>query len=313
MPLPLLAAAAAPAIGTAVGGLVSGAFGKKKKTQVPMEPAEVTAARRKLYDFSNTGTFGDFTAGAEVPLGYGDYNTTSYENQGLSQLGQLLDSGIPEQYKMGDAAVKDLTATSPAQIEALFNPYVTQVQRQIGESNKALKRSAGFAGNLYSTNTIQNLGDVQARGNETLAGQLANLTNQQYDRALNAAGLAYQSGRDQENIRQGRIAASQQYGGLTRQLNDARIKARDAELLRRRQELQLPINAAQTVLGSAPQYGIPSIETSPLNDLLGLVGQIGGQYYAGKALAGGTGTKYPPTGVPSGYSPYSSGNRLSLY
>lgn len=269
-----LAAIAAP---VATAGL-SGAFGKKKKSQVPMEPAEVTEARRKLYRFADTGQFGDFKAGAEIPLGYGDYDATSYEQQGLSSLGQLLSSGIPEQFKLGDDAVRDLTATSPEQIEALFNPYKTQVQRQIGESNKALKRGAGFAGNLYSTSTIQGLGDIHARGNETLAGKLAELTNQQYDRALNAAELGYRSAGMQEDIMQNRIAASQQYGGLTRQLNDQRIKARDAELLRRRQELGLPIEAARSVLGSAPSYGIPSVEASPLNDLLGLVGQIGGNY-----------------------------------
>ncbi len=293
----LIAASAAAPIAAAS---ISGAFGKKKKSQVPMEPPEVAAARRKLYDFANTGTFGDFTAGAEMPLGYGDYETTSYENQGLSSLGNLLSSGIPEQYQMGDAALKDLMATSPDQIENLFNPYKTQVQRQIGESSKNLKRNAGFAGNLYSTNTIQGLGDIEARGNETLAGQLANLTNQQLDRSLSAVPLAYQSGRDQENIAQGRIAASQQFGGLTRQLNDQRIKSRDAELLRRRQELGLPIEAARSVLGSAPSYGIPSIETSPLNDLLGLVGQVGGQYFSQKALQnqfGGAG----------GYTPYGGG------
>lgn len=78
------------------------------------------------------------------------------------------------------------------------------------------------------------------------------------------------------------IQAAHQYGSLTRQLNDASIKARDAELLRRRQELQLPIQAAQTVAVQQANYGVPSIETSPYGDLLGLVGQIGGQYLSNK-------------------------------
>lgn len=309
MVAPLVAAAAAPVISAGVGAALGG-FGKKKKRQVPLEPPEVTAARQALYNYSKTGTYGDFTAGAEVPLGYGDYNATGIENQGLSSLQQLLSSGIPGQFKMGDDALRGILDGSQAGIDAQFNPFKDQVRRQINTSNNDLKRSAGFAGNLYGTDTVKRLGDVQARGNETLASQLAALTNQAADRRLQAIPLAYQSAQGQENIAQGRIAASQQFGGLTRQLNDQRIKARDAELLRRRQELQLPIQAAQTVLGAAPQYGIPEINASPLNDLLGLVGQVGGQYFTNKAFLGAP--KFTGNTVASGGYPYSYGNKLSL-
>lgn len=285
-----IAMLAAPTVAASVGGL----FKKKKTSQVPLETPEQRAARQKLLGFANTGQFGDFQAGAEVPLGFGDFNATGIEQQGLSSLQQLLGSGIPDQFKMGDAALQDLLATSPQQIENQFNPFKTQVQRQIGESNAALKRNAGFAGNLYSTNTIQNLGDVQARGNETLTSQLANLTNEALNRRLSAIPLAYQSGQAQEGINLGRIQASQQFGGLTRQLNDASIKARDAEILRRRQELQLPIQAAQTVAGQGSNFGIPSVETSPYQDLLNMVGQVGGQY-AGNELFLNQYKKYFPT------------------
>lgn len=281
------AAAAAPI----VAGSVASAFGKKKTSQVPLEPPEVTAARQALYKYSQTGQYGDFTAGDEVPLGYGDFNATGIEQQGLSSLQNLLSSGIPSQYQMGDAALQNMLGSTQEQIQSQFDPFKAQTQRQITDSETALKRGAGFAGNLYSTNTIKGLGDIQARGNETLTAELARLTDSALNRQLSAIPLAYQSGMDQESIQQGRIGASQQYGGLTRQLNDASIKARDAELLRRRQELQLPIDAAKSVIGSTPQYGIPSVETNQFNDLLNMVGQIGGQYAgnyaAGKGYAAG--------------------------
>lgn len=277
MPFPLLAAAvAAPA--------VASLFGKKKTSQVPLETPEQRAARMKLMGFANTGEFGDFKAGEEQNLGYGDYNATGIENQGLSSLQGLLNGGIPQQFRMGDEALRDMLQTDPASIQAQFDPFKAQVERQIGESNTALKRNAGFAGNLYSTNTINGLGDIQARGNETLTAQLANLTNEALNRRLQAIPLAYQSGEAQQNAQLQQVGASQQYGALTRQLNDQSIKARDAELLRRRQELQLPIQAAQTVAGQGANFGIPEVNSSPFNDLLGLVGQIGGQY-AGNELA----------------------------
>lgn len=294
--------------GGTLGAAVIGGLGKKKQAQVPLETAEQRAARQKLMGFANTGTFGDFTAGAEVPLGYGDYNMTGIESQGQSSLQDLLNQGLPSQYAAGDAALADYLKTDPTDIAAQYDPFKAQVQRQMKESDRALKRNAGFAGNLYSTDTIRGLGDIQARGNETLTSEMARLTDSALNRRLQAIPLAYQSGEAQQAAKLNQIQASQQYGGLTRQLNDASIKARDAELLRRRQELQLPIDAAKTVAGQTANYGVPSINTSPYGDLLGLVGQIGGQYLSNQQTNNMMQRYYPSGSTPSyGYNPYANG------
>jgi hypothetical protein len=112
----------------------------------------------------------------------------------------------------------------------------------------------------------------------------------------------------QQAARLNQIEASQRFGGLTRQLNDASIKARDAELLRRRQELQLPIEAAKTVAGQTANYGVPSINTSPYGDLLGLVGQIGGQYLSNQQTEKMMSRYYPSGSGGYGYNPYARGN-----
>jgi hypothetical protein len=282
---------------TEAPGLLKGLFGGGGGTtsQELMMTPEQRAAMAKLSNFSETGNFGAFSAGQAQPLGYGDYSATGLESQGQSQLQQLLNGGIPEQYKMGDEALRGFLTTDPSAIQAQFDPFKSQVQRQIGESDKALKRNAGFAGNLYSTDTVRGLGDIQARGNETLTSELARLTNEQANRRLQAVPLAYQSAEAQQGARLQQIAASQQYGALTRQLNDASIKARDAELLRRRQELLLPIDAAKSVLGAQANYGVPTVQNpSPYADLLGLVGQIGGTAlgtYLGGPAGGAIGSK----------------------
>lgn len=263
---------------TAGAGLLGNFMGKKKTRQEPLETPEQRAARQALLGFSQTGKFGDFQAGAEVPLGYGDYGVTGLEQQGQSALQRLLGGGIPEQYRLGDAAIRDFLDTSPEALDAQFRPVQDLVARRTREANDALKREAAFAGNLYSTDTIRRLGDIEARGTETLTSELARLTNQALERKMQAIPLAMSSAQAQEAQELNRIAASQQYGGLTRALNDASIKARDAELLRRRQELQLPIQAAQTVAGGAPQFGVPEVETSPYQDLLNMVGQVGGRF-----------------------------------
>jgi len=244
--------------------------------QVPLRTPEQKAAQDALLTFSQTGKFGDFQAGAEVPLGYGDYGVTGIEQQGQTALQALLAGGIPDQYRMGDQALQDFLQTNPQAIQAQFDPFKTQVQRQIGESETAMKRAGGFAGNLYSTDTMRKLGDIQARGNETLTAELARLTNEQANRRLQAIPLAYQSAEAQQGAKLQQISASQQYGALTRQLNDASIKARDTELLRRRNELQLPIKAAEIVAGAQSQWGPTEIQNAnPYQDLLNTVMTIG--------------------------------------
>lgn len=270
-------------LGFATGGLynpvTAGILGKKNTIS---EPPAISSMRNLLAQFAQTGQFGGFTAGAEVPLGYGDFNATAPEQQGLSSLQSLLSSGIPDQFKMGDQALQDLLQTSPGAIEKQFQPFNAITDRNTQDALTAQKRAAAFGGNLYSSKNIQALGNIGAKANETKTAQLAQLTTDYQNRKLSAIPLAYQSGNAQEGIQLGRIGASQQYGDLTRSLNDQSIKARDAELLRRRQELQLPIQAAGTVLGS---NWTPPVSVSPYADLLGLVGTIGGAYLGGPGMA----------------------------
>lgn len=249
------------------------------------ETPEQKAARAKLGEFISTGRFGDFQAGAEVPLQYGNYAPTSEERMGLSSLQSLLRQGIPDQYRLGDEALRGIMATDPAAIERQFQPFRDLTERSMRDADTALKRGAGFAGNLYSTDTIRRLGDVQARGSETMTAQLAGLTNAALDRRLAAVPLAFQSAREQEGLALGRVDASQRYGGLERQLDDARVKARDTELLRRRQELQLPIQAAMSLGGGPVQFGPAPQAASPYQDLLNIVGGIGGQYLGNEVFA----------------------------
>lgn len=279
-PLAIAGSVISPVGIAANASALQGMFGKKKKSPRPEDfyTPEQLSAQRRLSDFATTGKYGDFQAGQDVGLGYGDYGVTGLEQTGLSSLQNLLQSGIPDQYRMGDTALNDFLTNDPAQIQKQFEPFKAQTERAVRDSQTALKRGAAFGGNLYSTDTVRNLGDIGARANETMMSKLADLTNESLNRKLSAVPLAYQSGRAQEDLAMGRIGASQQYGGLTRQLNDASIKARDAEILRRREELKLPISASETLAGQEGR-SFPAIDSpSPYQQVLQQVGQIGGQY-----------------------------------
>lgn len=272
-----------------VNGLLDTAFGKALNpgsttvTQVPLETPEQKQARQLLANFMSTGKFGNFTAGGDAGVKPIDTTMTSTEQAGQSSLQNLLSSTLPPQFAMGDAALKDLLNPDPNAIQAQFDPFKTQVERQIGQSNKDLLRTSGYAGNLYSTGTIQKLGDVQARGNETLTSQLASLTNDALNRRAAAIPLAYQSGQNQENIAQNRIAASQQYGGLSRDLTNSGIADANTETLRRRTESLLPLNTASTVAGTNANFGLPSVTTQNPNPMLDLLTALIG---AGGKVAG---------------------------
>jgi hypothetical protein len=260
--------------------------GSTTQAQVPLETPEQKAARLKLAEFMNTGKFGGFTAGADIGVKGPDTAMTGVEQSGQTALQKLLNGGIPDQFKMGDQALQGLLNPDPNAIQSQFDPFKAQVQRQIAQSNKDLTRTAGYAGNLYSTDTIQGLGDIQARGNETLTAQLAALTNDALNRRLQAIPLAYQSGNDQQNIQQNQIAASQTYGGLPRILSNTGTEAANAELIRRRNESLLPLQTAQTLAGTNANFGVPDVTVqnpNPMLDLLTAVVSGGSKVLAAKS------------------------------
>lgn len=277
-------------------------FGKKNTVE---EPKEIGQARKLLLEYGSTGKMGDYQAGEDIGIGYGNYDMSGLEKQGQSALSGLLSSGIPDQFKLGDSALQDLLQTSPDAIEKQFQPFSTITDRTTQEALNAQKRSAAYAGGLYSSRTIKGLGDINAKANETKMSKMAELMDAYQNRKLSAIPLAYQSGTAQENILQNRIAASQQYGGLARQLNNASVAERNAEILRRREERGSAVSAMTSVLNG--QYQTP-VSQSPYAALLGTLGQIGGQYlYNSMNNNGSTGST--SSGYGSTYLPQS----LSLY
>lgn len=273
--------AIAPVVAAALigagGSILGGVLGKKKKTsQGVLETPEQKAARQKLGSFGATGKIGGFTVGEDIGIGGGDFNASGIETKGLSRLQDLLDSGLPESFDLGKESLKDFLATSDSAIDDQFNAFKTTANRQIQDSVDATKRNQAFAGNLFSTDTFERLGDVQARGNETLIAQLAGLTDSERSRRLSATGLAFEAGSAEQNAELGQIQASQQFGDLMRQLNDQEIQRRDAEILRRRGETGLQLDALSSVAGTPSNFGIGSVSTSPYADLISMTSKLGG-------------------------------------
>lgn len=278
-------------VGAAAGALASAAAAKGLEQLFPGQTASnqpfLTDAQRRAQkiagDFAETGQFtGGRTVGENVGVGGGDFGVTGSERTGLTRLQDLLDSGIPESFQLGEGALQDFLQTSPQAIESQFQPFLDQQARAKGESIDALKRNAAFTGNLFSTDTIQGLGDVEARFNETAASKLAALIDSERTRRLSAATASIGAGQARQGAELGLVGASQDFGGLTRQLNDAEIRRRDEEILRRRSEALLPINTAVSLAGQRAEFGVPSVTVSPFQELIsGLGKSVGGSAQRG--------------------------------
>lgn len=261
--------------GSAVVGGAASYFGSKKGSSVKQEPLETPEqreARRGLTDFARTGTYGGYTAGTPYTGALGDFAMTSLETAGQGALGQRLNGS-----DMGSQTLKDLLMTdkyNPLNQEGVYSGLSGVIDRTTREASDSFKRSASFGGRLYSTDTMRNLGQIQARGAETKAATLASLYDNYIGRKTGAIPQAIAAN-------DSAIADAYQYGGLPRTLSTAKDQAEYSEFQRQRQEQQGQIAALSSAAGSSSNFGVPSVtvpKADPWANIAGLLAQFGGSY-----------------------------------
>lgn len=264
----------APAIiagGIAAGGsILSGLLGSKKVKQ----PPEIKAAMQALTDFYRTGKLGDYTAGEAYGGEFGDFNPTDIEQQGLGRLSSLVSSGRPEIFDSGTTALNNLLTGDqfdPYSPTGEFASFKTNVEKNLDEGARRIKRNAAFGKSLYSTRTIESLGDLEEEGQNQLTGKLASLYDTYAQRKIAGIPLAFQAATAQQGLDLAPIEASQTYGSLTRNLNTSRLSSTYNDFLRQRQEQGQRVNAAGAILGS--NVGPDSL--SMPNAFSGVLNQVG--------------------------------------
>lgn len=270
----MVAQAAAPIITSSIlagGSLLSGLFGKKKVEL----PPEVRAAMQKLTDFYRTGRFGDFKAGEAYKQPFVDSKPTDIEEAGLGRLSSFVTGETPDIFNVGTGAIKDLLQGDkfdPYSPTGEFASFKENLNRELGDASTTLKRNAAYTGNLYSTSAMRDQAELAERGQELTAGKMAELYDKFVSRKLSAIPLALNAGGQQQALEMAPIQASQQFGGLKRELETSRLAATYNDFLRRRDELKLPISAATTLAGGGPtSASIPNAFSGVLNQ----VGSVG--------------------------------------
>jgi len=270
-----------------VGSVGSALLGGKKKssTQVPLQTPQEALARSKLLELADSGTLNDLRLGEDIGLPEGVFDLSGLERDAIGAFEDRFREGGPSSlFSAIDTTLEFLNdpTIDPA---GTFAPFKDRLESEIRDRNDALKREAGVFGDLFSTNTVQRLGDVQNEGSQIIAERLAGLTNQALDRRLTAANQLGGLSSLLESIQRGRIGDLLGVGGLERELENARINQERQEILRRRGEDLGRIDALTSVLRSPTQFGVPSVDvaqSSPFQGVLDLVSRIGGDIVGGQ-------------------------------
>lgn len=264
--------------------------GSTSVSQVPLETPEQKEARSGLLNFANTGSVGNYTAGTPYTGSLGDFGLSALETSGLNNVAGRLTSGPSSLSTMGTDALKDLLTTdkyNPLNQNGMIAGLTGAIDYNTNLATNAAKRSAGYSGNLYSTDAVRNLGNVQAQGANTKATTLAGLYQNYVGQKLGAIPQAFAA--DQQNFDQARAKTADAftYGGVQRSLNTAKDQADYAEFQRQRQEKQGQVSALTSVASNNTPFGVPSVSVpnaNPWMDVMNLLAQFGGKA-AGTAIA----------------------------
>lgn len=247
-------------IGTAIGtggfSLLADKLGTKGSsvTQVPLRTPEQEAAQKALLA---QGMGPATTYGAPM----GDFSMTPLENRSQSSLTDLLNSGMPQGYTSGNNAVNDLLTTDkydPTKPGGAYDMMQGTMDRQIRDATTAAKRTSAYGGNLYSSDAIRTLGDVQAKGAEAKNSQLGNMYQQYIQQKLSAIPQAFSGAQAQEGTALNRVNAGYTAGALPRSLNTAADQAAYQEWVRAQNAKN---QALQTSATTSSNFGVPTVTT----------------------------------------------------
>lgn len=306
-------------VAVAIGGsaVVTGAasyFGSKKNasdvSQVPLETPEQAAARQGLLGFAQGGTYGNYTAGTPYSGSLGDFGLSSLEQAGLSKVTANQNAGQGKLFDLGSSTLQDLLGTdkyNPLNNSGVVNGLTGAIDYNTKQAETAAKRSAGYAGNLYSTDAVRSLGNVQAQGANAKAATLAGLYQNYIGEKLGAVPQAFAAQAQGNAADEQKLQDMFAYGQIPRSLNNAKDQADYAEFQRQRQEKQGQISALGAVAGSNSNFGVPSVSlpaNNPWLDVANLLAQFGGKYAGQQAgNSGGGGSGYIGGGGNPNYGP----------
>lgn len=199
---------------------------------------------------------------------------TSQETQGLNRLTKYLDQGDNESLGLASGVVnKTLSGGYDPYSSTYYDSMKRQIKEEQGKSLAEAKRSAAKYGYRSSSSENKALADVHTKTSNRLSDLIAQIAENERTRQLSAVpyGLQVASAYDQSALN--KIGASQQYGGLSRLMQNVGYQ----DFLRKQQEYTAPLSVAQGLYNKNVPYGVKSFtyeDPSLLSQLINTAGQL---------------------------------------
>lgn len=245
-----------------------GIFSSKSKTTT-LEPMLTDEQKQAMAALSAIGN-GDQSS---YDLSGYNFDMSSLENMGQSQLYNLLNSGTSTDLTTASKTLQDIAnqTFNPDDPSSGFAAYSRQVARANKTASDALNREAAITGSRFGTGIQRQKTDLAAQQSDILGTKLGDLYNQLQSNKLSAASGLTNLAQAQENINQNRIAAAYSYGTRERDLQNQKAQLAYDEWKRGRDE---KLNALSTVFNKNIDFGLKSWTTKSPSTAMAMWGEM---------------------------------------
>ncbi|MHC4676117.1 MAG: hypothetical protein ACYTBZ_26805 [Planctomycetota bacterium] len=237
-------------------GFLDSIFGREKKdAPIALEPGKIRDQQRL------TGTALPLAESALGQFGQpfpGDL-TTPFERQGLQTLGDYLNSPLPTENPLFQGAAGELQKTFAGEYDPVgstyYQAYRTGVMRELEEAKDRLAARTSASDKFFGGGRIATEGELEEQATNNLAVVLGQLFEGERDRRLQAVPLAQSLVGAGEAGVQGRIGASQAFGGLE-------FQREYGDYIRQMEELGIPLETAMQLATHKNEFYQPGYEPS---------------------------------------------------
>jgi len=174
---------------------------------------------------------------------------SEFEETGLAGLKDWLGGELPTEGTLFKSAADEIQKTlsgeayDPVHGE-YYQAYRTQVMRELEEAKDRLAARASAGDKLFGGGRIATEGEMEESAVGQMAVTLGQLQERERERRLGAVGQALEFTRYGEEAPEQRVRASQLYGALPREIEQAEMDAEYQEWMRQLNDLGISLDVA---------------------------------------------------------------------
>jgi len=307
--------------GLLAGGMVGaaalnkGGGGVGGGSMYPTEPAWQVELGKRLMEKAEPKAMERLSKAGEAYPG-GEFKLSPYEETGLKGLEKYLSSALPSEKPLFGAAKSELGKTlGGEEYDPIKGPYYqayrTQILQELEDAKNRIAATTSARDKYFGGGRIATEGRVEERGMANLASVLGSLYERERERKLGAVPEAMRMVSAEDMYPMQRVAASQQYGGLPREIEEMNY----SEWVRQLNDLGIPLDVALGIATYKPTYAYkPSSGGS--NNYGGLASAIAGLFAGGGgggAFGLGQGMMAPGTIAPLASQSYNWFQGIPVY